>query len=32
VALHILCAALDRELGVIPSLTAERQAPSGSLL
>jgi D-sedoheptulose 7-phosphate isomerase len=32
VALHILCAALDRELGVIPSLTAERQASSGSLL
>jgi D-sedoheptulose 7-phosphate isomerase len=30
VALHILCAALDRELGVIPSTTDRADAPSGS--
>lgn len=30
VALHIICAALDRELGVIPSTTERAGAPSGS--
>lgn len=30
VALHIMCAALDRELGVIPSTTDRAEAPSGS--
>jgi D-sedoheptulose 7-phosphate isomerase len=30
VALHIVCAALDRELGVIPSTTDRADAPSGS--